>query len=257
MEPREIRARIRRGEWSESTSGLTLGYALANLVVLPKEWAFDFLLFCQRNPKPCPLLDVTEIGSPRPPRRASDADLRTDIVRYRIYRYGQLEAEVSDIVDYWRKDLAAFLIGCSFTFETALMAAGIPMRHIEEGRTVPMYITNMECVPAGSFRGLMVVSMRPIPQDKVAKAVLITARYSKVHGAPVHIGDPAAIGIRKLARPDFGDPISIREDEVPVFWGCGLTPQVIATEAKPELMITHSPGYMFITDVRNEELADF
>ncbi|RLC77329.1 MAG: putative hydro-lyase [Chloroflexi bacterium] len=257
MEPREIREKIRRGEWTGPTPGLAPGYAQANLVVLPKEWAFEFLLFCQRNPKPCPVLDVTEVGSPHPARVAPDADLRTDIPKYRIYRYGQLEAEVTEITDYWRDDLVAFLIGCSFTFEAALMAAGIPVRHIEEGRNVPMYITNIECVPAGPFRGPMVVSMRPIPYEKVPKAVTITARYPKVHGAPIHIGDPSAIGIEEINEPDFGDAVTIKPGEAPVFWACGVTPQVVAREAKPELMITHSPGHMFITDVRNEELADF
>jgi len=254
--PRQIRALIREGRWSGPTAGLAAGYAQANLVILPQEMAYDFLLFCQRNPKPCPLLEVTEVGSPHPGRLAPEADLRTDLPRYRIYRWGELEAEATEITDHWRDDLVAFLLGCSFTFEAALLAANIPVRHLEEGCNVPMYITNIECVPAGRFCGPMVVSMRPIPHHKVVKAVQVTARYPAVHGAPVHIGDPSAIGIADLNKPDFGDPVTIREGEVPVFWACGVTPQAVAMRVRPELMITHAPGHMFITDLRNEELTE-
>jgi uncharacterized protein YcsI (UPF0317 family) len=255
MNPQEARASIREGKWTKPTAGLALGYTQANLVILPKEWAFEFLLFCQRNPKPCPVLDVTDVGSPHPVRVAQKADLRTDLPKYRIYRYGKLDAEVTQITDFWQDCLVAFLLGCSYTFEAALLAAGIPVRHIEEGCNVPMYITNIECTPAGRFRGPMVVSMRPIPSRRVVKAVEVTARFPKAHGAPVHIGDPAAMGIENLARPNFGDSVTIKEGEVPLFWGCGVTPQVAARKAKPELMITHAPGHMFITDVRDEELA--
>ena len=255
MHPREARALIREGKWTKPTAGLALGYAQANLVVLPKEWAFEFLLFCHRNPRPCPVLDVTDVGSPHPLRVAPEADLRTDLPRYRIYRHGQLDAEVTEITDLWQDDMVAFLLGCSYTFEAALLAAGIPVRHIEEGCNVPMYITNIGCAPAGRFRGPMVVSMRPIPSRQVVEAMEITARFPKAHGAPVHIGDPAAIGIADLARPDFGDTVTVREREIPLFWACGVTPQVAAREARPELMITHAPGHMFITDVRDEELA--
>ena len=255
MNPQEVRALIREGKWTRPTAGLTLGYAQANLVVLPKEWAFEFLLFCQRNPKPCPVLDITDVGSPHPVRVAQKADLRTDLPKYRIYCYGKLDAEVTEITDYWQDDMVAFLLGCSYTFEAALLAAGVPVRHIEEGRNVPMYITNIECTPAGRFRGPMVVSMRPIPSRQVVKAVEVTARFPKAHGAPVHIGDPATIGIEDLARPDFGDAVTVKEGEIPLFWACGVTPQVAAREAKPELMITHAPGHMFITDLRDEELA--
>jgi len=215
----------------------------------------EFLLLCQRNPKPCPVLDVTDVGSPHPVRVAQKADLRTDLPKYRIYRYGKLNAEVTQITDLWQEDMVAFLLGCSYTFEAALLAAGIPVRHIEEERNVPMYITNIECIPAGRFRGPMVVSMRPIPSRQVVKAVEVTACFPKAHGVPVHIGDPAAIGIEDLARPDFGDAVTLKEGEAPVFWACGVTPQVAAREAKPELMITHAPGHMFVTDVRDEELA--
>lgn len=255
MDPQEARAPIREGKWTKPTAGLALGYTQANLVILPKEWAFEFLLFCQRNPKPCPVLDVTDVGSPHPIHVAPEADLRTDLPKYRIYRHGTLDAEVTQITDFWQDDMVAFLLGCSYTFEAALLAAGIPVRHIEEERNVPMYITNIECTPAGRFRGPMVVSMRPIPSRQVVNAVEVTARFPKVHGAPVHIGDPAAIGVEDLARPDFGDAVTVKEGEMPLFWACGVTPQVAAREAKPELMITHAPGHMFITDVRDEELA--
>ncbi len=253
--PQEARTSIREGQWTGPTAGLAPGYAQANLVILPQELAYEFLLFCQRNPKPCPLLEVTEVGSPQPVRLAPQADLRTDLPKYRLYRQGKLEAEVTDIKAYWREDLVAFLLGCSFTFEAALLAAGIPVRHIEEGCNVPMYITNIDCVPAGRLHGQMVVSMRPIPFSQVPLAVLVTARYPQVHGAPIHIGQPSAIGIENLGQPPFGDPVTIKEGETPVFWACGVTPQVVARQAKLEFMITHAPGHMFITDIRDEELA--
>ncbi|HEY8476636.1 MAG TPA: putative hydro-lyase [Chloroflexota bacterium] len=252
---RAVRQRIREGAWNGPTSGLALGYTQANLVVLPRDLAFDFLLFCQRNPKPCPVLDVTEPGSPVPRLVAPDADLRTDVPRYRIYRHGELVEEVDNLRSHWRDDLVAFLLGCSFTFERAMIEAGLPVRHIEEGRNVPMYVTNRECVPAGVFHGPQVVSMRPLAPELVPRAVQVTARFSRAHGAPVHIGDPAVIGIADLARPDFGDPVTVRPGEVPVFWACGVTPQAVARRVRPELMITHAPGHMFITDVRDEELA--
>lgn len=251
----ELRAAIRRGEYTQPTPGLAPGYAQANLAILPQKYAFDFLLFCLRNPKPCPVLDVTEPGSPVPRLAAPGADLRTDLPRYRVWEHGELKAEVTDITPYWRDDLVAFLLGCSFTFEAALLGAGIPVRHIEEGRNVPMFITNRECTPAGVFHGPMVVSMRPIPPELVVRAVQVTSRYPAVHGAPVHIGDPAVIGIRDVMQPDFGDAVTFKAGEVPVFWACGVTPQAVAMEAKPDFMITHAPGHMFITDLKNEELA--
>lgn len=201
------------------------------------------------------VLDVTEVGSFEPVLTAPGADLRTDIPKYRIYKYGQLVDETSDILNYWREALVAFLLGCSFTFESGLLQGGIPVRHIEEGRNVPMYITNIPCKPAGRFSGPMVVSMRPIPYQQVVKAVQITSRYPAVHGAPVHIGDPALIGIKDLDKPDFGDPVTIKPGEVPVFWACGVTPQAVAMQSKPPFMITHAPGHMFITDVLNENLT--
>ncbi|MCL6598587.1 MAG: putative hydro-lyase [Alicyclobacillus macrosporangiidus] len=255
LTPVQMRDKIRRGEWTGPTAGAAAGYTQANLVILPQDLAFEFLLFCQRNPKPCPVLDVTEPGSPVPSRVAPDADLRTDVPKYRVYRHGELVDETTDIRSYWSDHLVAFLLGCSFTFEQALLDNGVPVRHIEENCNVPMYRTNIDCTPAGRFAGPMVVSMRPIPHAQVVRAVQVTSRFPAVHGAPVHIGDPAAIGIEDLSRPDFGDPVPIRPGEVPVFWACGVTPQAVAMHVKPELMITHAPGHMFITDVRDEQFA--
>ena len=253
--PRELRGLIRRGKWQRPTAGLASGYTQANLVVLPQAQAFDFLLFCQRNPRPCPLLEVMEPGDAEPRLIAPDADIRTDLPRYRIYRQGVLEEEAEEIREEWRHDLVTFLLGCSFTFESALMSAGIRMRHIEQGTNVAMYITSIQTVPAGAFSGPLVVSMRPIPQSKVVKAVQVTSRFPYAHGAPVHIGDPEAIGIGDIGRPDYGDPIAIGENEVPVFWACGVTPQAVAAASRPPLMITHAPGHMFVTDLRDEDLA--
>ena len=250
-----VRAAIRQGEWQKPTAGLVPGNVQTNLVILPRQDALDFLLFALRNPKACPIIEVTDPGSPTLDRVAPGADVRTDLPKYRVYRRGVLEAEVSSIEDYWRDDLVTFLIGCSFTFENALLAAGVPVRHIEAGSNAPMYITNRPCVPAGMFHGPLVVSMRPVPADLVIKAIQITARFPRVHGAPVHFGDPLEIGVADLAKTDFGDAVTIREGEVPVFWACGVTPQAAAMEAKPEFMITHAPGYMFITDLIDQDLS--
>jgi uncharacterized protein YcsI (UPF0317 family) len=255
LTPKEIRSIIRRGKWDKPTAGIGLGFAQANLVILPQKYAFDFLLFCQRNPKPCPLLEVLEPGEYRVRELASDADIRTDLPRYHIYRRGKLTNSVKSIKDLWMDDLVAFLLGCSFSFEEALLRAKVPVRHIEENRNVPMYISSLRCKPAGVFRGPMVVTMRPVPAEKISRAVQITSRYPYVHGAPVHIGDPGKIGIRTLVKPDFGDPVTIRKGEVPVFWACGVTPQAVVMEAKPNLCITHAPGHMFLSDILNEELA--
>lgn len=255
VHPREMRRQIREGKWRKPTAGLVPGYVQANLVILPRDLAYDFLLFAQRNPKPCPIIEVTDAGSPEPRSSAPEADLRTDVPGYRIYRHGKLAGEVTDLLAVWAQDSVAFLLGCSFTFETALLQAGIPIRHLEEGKNVPMFTTSVPCVPAGMFRGPLVVTMRPIPAPLVSRAVQISGRYPGVHGSPVHIGDPTAIGIRDLGRPDFGDPVTIRPGEIPVFWACGVTPQVVAMQVKPPLMLTHAPGYMFITDLRNEEMA--
>lgn len=255
MHPREIRQLIREGKWNNHTAGLAPGYAQANLAILPQKLAFDFLLFCQRNPKPCPVLEVAEPGDPILRKMAKGADIRTDIPRYRIYQKGKYGAELEDIKKYWRKDLVAFLIGCSYTFESALIHANIPLKHIQDGKNVSVYITNILCEPAGIFSGPMVVSMRPIPQELVVRAVQVTSRFPATHGAPVHIGDSKKIGVSDLRKVDWGDEPRMEKGDVPVFWACGVTPQAVAMEAKPELMITHSAGHMFISDVRDEELA--
>ena len=253
--PGEIRALIRSGEWRGVTAGFAPGRVQANLVILPRDLAFDFLLFCQRNPKPCPVLEVLELGQAEPRLSAPGADLRTDLPRYRVFREGEMAGEEEDVRGLWRDDLVSFLLGCSFSFEAALMNAGIPLRHVEQGKNVSMYVTSVATAPSGIFSGPMVVSMRPIRQSQVVRAVQVTSRFPSVHGAPVHIGDPSAIGIRDIARPDYGDPTEIREGEVPVFWACGVTPQAVALQSKPRFMITHSPGHMFITDWRDEDLA--
>jgi uncharacterized protein YcsI (UPF0317 family) len=255
MKPDAVRKLFRSNELELPTTGMARGFTQANLAILKKDLAFDFLLFCQRNPKPCPILDVTELGSGVPRLVAPGADLRTDVPRYRVYRHGELTDEVSDITNIWEDDMVAFLIGCSFTFENALMNNGIPIRYIEENRNVSMYKTNIPCVKAGRFEGPMVVSMRPMLEKDVVRAVQVTSRFPAVHGAPVHIGNPASIGIKDINKPDFGDAVTIKEGEVPVFWACGVTPQAVAMEVKPELMITHAPGYMFITDVRDEHFG--
>ena len=255
------RARIRAGDHTGPTSGLAPGFAQANLVVLPADEALDFLRFCVRNPKPCPLLEVTDTGSPHPLSLAADADLRTDLPRYRVFHDGVLVDEPTDIARYWRDDLVSFLLGCSFTFEWALSAAGLPVAHQAQGVNVPMYVTDRRCNPAGPFDGPLVVSMRPFPPDFIGQVVDITARFPAMHGTPVHIGDPAELGIGDLSTPDFGDAVRIGADEVPVFWACGVTPQAVAIEARPSLAIFHAPGHMFITDRRhvdfdNEECHD-
>src|ERR671933_2214753 len=246
MNAQEVRVRIRNNEYAGATSGLAAEYAQANLVILPREYAFDFLKFCVRNPKPCPVLEVTDAGSPEPSVTAPGADLRVDLPRYRVYENGRLVDEPTDIRSYWRDDLVSFLLGCSFTFETALLAAGLRMAHLDQGRNVPMYTTDRDCVPSGPFAGPLVVSMRPFRGEEVPLAVNLSARYPMMHGAPVHVGSPEALGLSDLQRPDFGDTTSITEDQTPVFWACGVTPQAAAKQAKPTLMITHSPGHMFV-----------
>ena len=253
--PADIRGVIRAGGYSGVTAGLANGYVQANLAVLPRDLAFDFLLFCQRNPRPCPLLEVIEAGAIEPAIMAPGADIRTDIPAYRIYENGEMTGEFTSVAEVWRDDLVSFLLGCSFSFEAAMSDAGIPLRHQEAGSNVPMYITNIATRPAGAFSGPMVVSMRPIPQAQIVRAVQVTSRFPDTHGAPIHIGDPAAIGIRDLAYPEFGDAVEIRDGETPVFWACGVTPQAVALNCKPPLMITHAPGKMFITDRRDADYA--
>lgn len=252
--PVEARRLIRSGAFTAPTSGLCPGFAQANLIVLPREQAYDFLLFAQRNPKPCPLLEVTEVGAREAVICANDCDIATDFPRYRIYEYGELVAEVGNVVNYWRDDLVSFVIGCSFSFESELIEAGIEIRHNTMGCNVPMYLTGVDCTPAGSMSGKMVMSMRPIPHNQVVKAVQISGAIPQVHGAPIHIGDPAAIGVRDINHPEFGDPVDIHEGEVPVFWACGVTPQSIVMNSKPPFAITHAPGCMLITDTKNINL---
>ncbi|NBE52976.1 putative hydro-lyase [Streptomyces boluensis] len=250
LPPRAARARFRAGA-NGPTAGLAPGHTQANLIAVPAALAYDMLLFCQRNPKPCPVLDVTDAGAWTTPL-APGADLRTDLPGYRVWEHGELVAEPTDVTGYWRDDLVAFLLGCSFTFEAALIAAGVPVRHIEEGRNVPMYVTERPCRPAGRLHGRMVVSMRPVPPDRLDTAIRETALYPSFHGSPVHCGDPATLGIADLDRPDFGDAVTVEPGEIPVFWACGVTPQTVVTASRPPFAITHAPGQMFITDARDE-----
>ena len=251
----EVRQQIRSHAWRGITSGVAPGHVQANLAILPKELAFDFLLFCQRNPKPCPLLEVIEPGQVEPVITSAGADIRTDATGYRIYENGIFSAEVDTIEDYWRDDLVSFLLGCSFSFEAAMVDAGIPLRHQQTGNNVAMYITNIPTTPAGIFSGPMVVSMRPIKRSQVVRAVQVTSRFPATHGAPIHIGTPHDIGIMDISKPDFGDAVEIKDDEEPVFWACGVTPQAVALNCKPPLMITHAPGKMFITNQRDTDYA--
>jgi uncharacterized protein YcsI (UPF0317 family) len=236
------------------TAGFVPGYTQANMIIVPREYAYEMLLFGQRNPKPCPIIDVTDAGSPHS-ALADRADIRTDLPAYRVWRDGELVDEPDEITGYWSEDLVTFLIGCSFTFETPLLAAGIEVRHITTGTNVPMYATNVSCRPAGRLSGPLVVSMRPISADRVTDAVRISGHYPSLHGAPVHIGVPEALGITDLSRPDFGDPVEIRDGEVPVFWACGVTPQAAIMTSRPPFAITHAPGHMFVTDIPDHAYA--
>ncbi|MFO0807203.1 MAG: putative hydro-lyase [Gemmataceae bacterium] len=252
--PSDVRAACRTGTLTTPTPGLAPGYVQANLVAVPRDLAFDFLLFCTRNPKPCPLLDVTEPGDPEPKLVAPKSDLRTDLPAFRVWRAGELIDEPTDVIGHWRSDLVTFLLGCSFTFENALLEAGVPVRHIEQGRNVPMYRTSIPCRSAGVFGGPMVVSMRPLTPAQTVTATRICARFPRAHGTPIHFGEPAAIGIRDITKPDFGDPVDIRPGEIPVFWACGVTPQAVVMAAKPPFAITHKPGHMFLTDLQDTDL---
>ena len=249
------RARIRRGEFSGPTSGLARGNVQANLVILASSLADDFLRFCQANPKPCPVLAVGQPGDPSLPQLGESIDLRTDLPRYRVWRDGELVEEPVDIGHLWRNDLVSFALGCSFSFEEALLEDGIEVRHITLDCNVPMYRTSIPCTPAGQFHGPLVVSMRPLRPADAIRAVQITSRFPSVHGAPVHIGLPEQIGIADLEKPDYGDSVPVNDDELPVFWACGVTPQAVLAAVKPEFCITHAPGSMLITDLRNSKLA--
>jgi uncharacterized protein YcsI (UPF0317 family) len=252
-----IRQRIRAGVFSGLTSGLAPRRVQGNVVILPADLATDFLLFCQRNPKPCPLLAVSEAGQASLPALGADLDIRTDVPRYRIWRDGILVDEPTDIGAYWRNDLVTFVIGCSFSFEQALIDAGLPLRHIDVGLNVAMFRTSIATEAAGRFHGPLVVTMRPFTPVNAIRAIQITSRYPLVHGAPVHLGKPELIGIEDLAQPDYGDAVPVSADELPVFWACGVTPQAVVAAARPAFCITHSPGCMLITDRLNHELASF
>ena len=254
--PAQMRRAIRQGKYQGPTAGLCMGFAQCNLIALPKSLAYDFLLFAQRNSRACPVLAVSDAGSRRLEWLAQDLDLARDFPRYRLYENGELTGEYTDAEALWRPDLVSFLIGCSFSFEGALLEAGLPVRHIEQGRNVPMYRTNLPCRPAGVFHGNMVVSMRPMTPAQAIRAANVTAAMPRVHGAPIHWGDPAAIGIQEIDRPDYGDAVDQKPGEIPVFWPCGVTPQNVVTQAKPPFAITHSPGHMLITDIPNSELKD-
>lgn len=247
----DVRQACRTGEFRGPTCGLAAGFAQANLVILPAELAAEFHEFCRLNRQACPLLAVSEPGAIDVPALAMATDVRTDLPRYRIWRDGQLDTEVSDIRNLWQEDFVCFYIGCSFTFEEALQAAGIPLRHWELGCNVPMFRTNRPCVASGPFSGELVVSMRPLTPEHAIAATLLTANFPDSHGPPVHWGHPQALGIVEISQPDFGDAVPTRDDEYPVFWACGVTPQVALMNARVPLAITHAPGCMFVTDRRS------
>jgi uncharacterized protein YcsI (UPF0317 family) len=254
--PVAVRRVARTGAFTGHTSALASGFVQANVAILPKDHAHDFLAFCQRNPKPCPLLAMSDPGDPTLPALASDLDIRTDVPSYRIFRDGEMAGDVTDIRDLWRDDLVAFAIGCSLSFEEAILDAGLPLGHIERDEIVPMYLTSIETVPAGPFRGPMVVSMRPFRPADAIRAIQVTTRFPNVHGAPVHIGHPHLIGIEDIGVPSFGPTSAhVAADELPLFWGCGVTPQSVVRAARPPLCITHTPGHMLVTDRRNASLA--
>lgn len=247
-----IRQRIRAGQYDAHTSGLAPGKLQCNLAILPEGFALDFLRFCQRNPKPCPLVGVSETGDPMLPTLGRDIDIRTDVPRYRVFKDGKLSEETTEISEYWSDDLVTVALGCSFTFENAFMRAGIPVRHIDMGRNVPMFRTNIDLVPAGPFTGQMVVTMRPLLKDQIEDAMRISARYPQAHGGPIALGNPSDIGISDLNNPDYGDPVEFEPGEIPVFWACGVTPQNVLRAARLPICITHAPGHMLITDVAED-----
>ena len=250
MNGRDVRLSARTGAFTGFTAGLAPGFAQGNLVILPNAYAEDFATFCRLNPKPCPVIGVTERGVPNVPALGSDLDLRTDLPRYRIWRSGALAEESCDVSHLWRDDLVSFVLGCSFSFEEALTAAGIPLKHLAMGTNVAMYRTSIACEPAGPFAGPLVVSMRPLSAADADRAIEITARFPAAHGAPVHVGDPEEIGIRDISSPDYGDPVAITPSEIPVFWACGVTPQAAIANARLPFAITHAPGCMLVTDLQ-------
>ncbi|MGL5114397.1 MAG: putative hydro-lyase [Beijerinckiaceae bacterium] len=253
--PADVRRAARAGALDGPTSGLAHGFVQANLAILPAEVASDFLRFCQRNPKPCPVVGMTEPGDPRLAALGADLDIRTDVPRYRIWRDGVAAEEPTDLLSHWRDDLVTFVIGCSHSFEEALIADGLTLKHVSACTTVPMYRTNIACAPAGRFSGPLVVTMRPYKAADAIRAVQVTTRFPAVHGAPVHLGRPDLIGITDLAKPDWGDPVPVEDDEIPVFWACGVTPQAVIQAARIPFAITHYPGRMLVTDIPNSKLA--
>jgi uncharacterized protein YcsI (UPF0317 family) len=255
--PKAVREAARHGLLTGPTSGLASGYVQVNLVILPEAEAAGFLRFCQANPKPCPLLAISEPGDRTCAAMASDLDIARDVPAYRVYRNGVANEPVTDVASEWRDDLVTFALGCSFTFEHALIQSGLRIRHIDQGRNVPMYQTSIPLTPAGGFTGNMVVSMRPFPAADAIRAIQITTRYPQVHGAPVHLGNPGLIGISGLHSPDYGDSVSVADDEIPVFWACGVTPQQVLIDSGVSFAITHSPGAMLVTDIPDSTLALF
>ncbi len=254
LTPDELRQAIRSGAYTENTSGMAVGFVQCNVVILPAGNASDFLRFCQANPKPCPIIAVGDAGATALPG-LGNIDIRTDVPRYCVFRQGKMTEEVTDITALWRNDLVSFALGCSFSFEEALVASGLEVRNVSQGLNVPMYQTNIDCTNAGPFSSKMVVSMRPFTASDAIRAIQICTRFPAVHGAPIHLGNPSLIGIGDLERPDFGDAVQIHDTEIPLFWACGVTPQVALASARLPFAITHSPGCMLITDVRNSQLA--
>ena len=248
----DLRSGCRDGSFDGPTSGHALGRLQANMVILPADFAAEFRDFCDRNPQPCPILDIHQPGDPEPKKIAPGADVRTDLPRYRVFRDGHAVDEPTDISDLWRDDLVTFMLGCSFGAEEALMAAGLRLPHIAETGIVPMYRTTRETVPAGRFKGPIVVSMRPFTPAEAERAAEITAHYPMAHGAPIHIGDPDELGIRDIHAPEFGRAVTVAPGQITVFWACGVTPQEALAAAKPPLAITHAPGHMFVADITSE-----
>jgi len=255
LSPNQFRQLIRRGEHKGNTSGFCSGFVQTNMVILPKDWASDFLHFCQNNPKPCPVLGISDPGSWEIPALAKDLDIRTDLPSYKVFEEGKLTNEVTNIKDYWQEDLVTFMLGCSFSFEEPLIDNGLEVRNVTEECNVPMYRTNIKCNPSTKFSGNMVVSMRPFLAADAIRAIQICTRFPSVHGAPIHFGDPSLIGIQDIHAPEFGDAVTIKDNEIPLFWACGVTPQVALESAKPPFCITHSPGCMLVTDIQNNSLA--
>ncbi len=251
----EARRGIRDGRVTGTTAGMAPGYVQGNVVILPKAYAEEFAEFCKLNPKPCPVLGVSAVGDPMMPSLGKDFDIRHEAPRYRVWRDGVVVDEPTNVADVWRDDLVSFVLGCSYSFEEALIEDGLRIKHIDENLRVPMYRTSIDTAPAGRFFGKLVVSMRPFRPADAIRAALITARYPTVHGAPVHLGLPEQIGIMDVSKPDFGDTVPVGADELPVFWACGVTPQAAIENARPPLCITHAPGCMVITDLLNSDLA--